>query len=243
MVYFNQEPYDIRCEWGLAGVQLLAPISDAVIIVDVFSFTTSVDIAVSRGAQVYPFAWKDERAAEFANSMQAVLAVASRNDPHGFSLAPTSMLRLPRGAKVVLPSPNGATLSLATGSAPTLAGCLRNAPAVAAAAASIGPRVSVIPSGERWPDQSLRPGLEDWIGAGAVIHHLPGTRSPEAEAAEAAFLNARDRLEEVLRGCSSGREAAARGTPEDVRLAAALAVSPAVPRLVDGAYQDASMLR
>ena len=34
---FNQCEFDIRCEWGENGVHQLAPISDAVIIVDVLS--------------------------------------------------------------------------------------------------------------------------------------------------------------------------------------------------------------
>ena len=38
---FDQTEYDIRCEWGPQGIAQLAPDSDAVIIVDVMSFTTS----------------------------------------------------------------------------------------------------------------------------------------------------------------------------------------------------------
>ncbi len=42
-------------EWGLAGVEALAPHSDVMIIVDVLSFTTCVDIAIGRGGVVYPY--------------------------------------------------------------------------------------------------------------------------------------------------------------------------------------------
>ena len=52
---FTQSEFDIRLEWGEQGVNLLAPVSDLVIIVDVLSFTTSVEIATSRGAIVYPY--------------------------------------------------------------------------------------------------------------------------------------------------------------------------------------------
>jgi 2-phosphosulfolactate phosphatase len=54
MIY-DQSEFEIRCEWGLHGIKMLSPISDVVVIVDVFSFTTSVEIATSRGALVYPY--------------------------------------------------------------------------------------------------------------------------------------------------------------------------------------------
>lgn len=238
-MYYAQSEYRIRCEWGIEGIQQLAPDSDAFIIVDVFSFSTCVDIALSRGARVFPYAWRDDRSAAYAESIGAVLAAGSRSDPQHYSLAPSSMLRLPPDARVVLPSPNGSTLSLATGSTPTFTACLRNAKAVAKAALKAGSRISVIPSGERWKDDSLRPALEDQIGAGAIVHELTGDRSPEAEAAEAVFLRFRDDLFNTLAACSSGKEAAARGSVEDVRLAAALNASAIVPRLVNGAYQHA----
>jgi 2-phosphosulfolactate phosphatase len=235
-MYFDQSEYEIRMEWGLEGVRLLAPICDAVVIIDVISFTTSVDLALDRALQVFPCCWKDESALVFAASKGAIAAVGSRSDPQSYSLAPSSMLRLPKGARVVLPSPNGATLSLATGSTPTFCACLRNAPAVAGAASALGPRIGVIAAGERWPDGSLRPALEDQLGAGALIHHLPGLHSPEAQAAEAVFLRFREDLLAALLGCSSGKEAAARGSRLDVELAAQWDSSQAAPRLLDGAY-------
>jgi 2-phosphosulfolactate phosphatase len=247
-MYYDQSEFPIRCEWGLEAVKRLGPVSDVVVIVDVISFTSCVDVAVSRGARVYPYRWRDERSFEFARSLGAILAISSRTDPNGFSLSPCSMLRLPPGAAVVLPSPNGATLSLATGSTTTFAGCLRNASAVAeataavaavastAAAASGSQRITVIPAGERWEDGSLRPALEDWLGAGAVLYYLPGRRSPEAEAAVAAFLRFRENLYDTLITCPSGKEAIDHGSIEDVRLAADLNSSQAAPRLIDGAY-------
>jgi 2-phosphosulfolactate phosphatase len=45
-MFFNQQAFMIRCEWGTCGVAQLAPESDAVVIVDVLSFTTCVEIAV-----------------------------------------------------------------------------------------------------------------------------------------------------------------------------------------------------
>ena len=45
---FDQREFDIRCEWGEQGVARLAPISDAVIIVDIMSFSTCVTDEKSR---------------------------------------------------------------------------------------------------------------------------------------------------------------------------------------------------
>ncbi len=235
-MHFDQGSYDIRCEWGLEGIRALGRGSRAIVIVDVFSFTTAVDIAVVNGAAVYPFAGPREEAEAFAREKGAILAASRRGEQGMFSLSPSSLLRLPTGASVVLPSPNGSTLSLATGDTPTFAACLRNARAVARAAMGVGLPVSVIPAGERWQDGSLRPGLEDLLGTGAVIHELEGTRSPEAEAAEGVFLRFMGRIGKALERCGSGKEVEERRGPEDVRLAGELNVSGLAPRLVEGRY-------
>jgi 2-phosphosulfolactate phosphatase len=195
-----------------------------------------VDIAVSRGATVYPYRWRDQRAHDYATSLNAVLAEHDRGA--GFSLSPASLLTIPATTRLVLPSPNGATLSFATGTTPTLAGCFRNAEAVAHAARRLGRRIGVVPAGERWPDGSLRPAIEDWLGAGAIIHHLAGTRSAEALLAEQAFLQAAHDLPTFLKGCLSGQELIERGFTQDVALAAALNSSGAAPLLQDGTYRD-----
>src|SRR5262249_30252535 len=111
---FDQSGFDVRCEWGENGVQHLAPDADVVVILDVLSFSTCVDIANSRGAIVFPYRWKDESAAAFAASVNAELAgVRRRGD--GYSLSPASLSDIPSGTRLALPSPNGSALSLATG--------------------------------------------------------------------------------------------------------------------------------
>ena len=234
----DQAEFDIRCEWGQQGVDRLAPSSDVVIIVDILSFSTCVDIAVGRGARVFPYRWHDPSAARFAASIGAELAGGRRGET-GYSLSPASLLAIPPGTRLLLPSHNGATLTFGSGATPTLSGCFRNSRAVAAAAQRYGRRIAVIPAAERWDDGSLRPAVEDWLGAGAIVSHLTGMRSPEARAAVAAYHHARANLAELLKHCRSGQELLARGFEQDVLLAAALDVSTCVPTLVDGAYVHA----
>jgi 2-phosphosulfolactate phosphatase len=230
-MFFDQQEFDIRCEWGERGVATLAPISDIVIIVDVLSFSTSVDIAVHQGAVVFPYRWNDDTAAEFAVSVNAELADPKRT--HGrFSLSPQSLMHIQPGTRIVLPSPNGATLTLTAAPTPVLVGCLRNAQAVAVAAKKYGSKIAVIPAGERWRDDlSLRPSFEDLIGAGAIISYLGSTHSPEAVSAIAAFQAAKPRLSEYLCQCSSGKELIERGFSEDVSLASQLNASDCAPIL------------
>jgi 2-phosphosulfolactate phosphatase len=230
MAFYDQSGFSIRCEWGLRGLEALLPTSDVVIIVDVFTFSTAVDVAVARGAHVYPFRAQDETAAQFAKSVGAHLADPNRT-PHNWSLCPGSLAMIPRATRLVLPSPNGSTLSLACDGVPTFAGSIRNSQAIAAAAQNVGARVSVIAAGERWPDGTIRPALEDWIGAGAIIANLDGSRSPEAESAEATFLNAQCDLLKVLQQSSSGRELIERGFGKDVECASALNHSSVAPLL------------
>jgi 2-phosphosulfolactate phosphatase len=146
-------------------------------------------------------------------------------------VSPASFLTAPSGLRCVLPSPNGAALTIrAAVTAPVvLAGCLRNATAIARHASRLGETFNVCPAGERWPDGSLRPAIEDWLGAGAILRHLPGSKSSEALAAIAAFEHARSTLGEIVAQSSSGRELVERGFVEDVQLAVALDVSPHVP--------------
>ena len=237
-MYYDQSEFAVRCEWGLRGVEILAPISDVVVIVDVLSFTTCVDVAVSRGATVYPYHFKDDRAKDYASAKDALLA-GSRTDPESkYSLSPVSLLEIPPGARIVLPSPNGSTLTLATGHTPTLAGCLRNCRAVAQCARQLGENIAVIPCGERWEDHSLRPAIEDLIGAGAIIHFLDGEKSPEAQVAQTAFEQTSDDLDRVIFASSSGKELSTRGFAKDVEHAVQLDVSQSAPLLQNEAYTD-----
>jgi 2-phosphosulfolactate phosphatase len=239
---FVQAGFDARVEWGEDGVRSLAPEVHALVIVDVLSFTTAVDVATSRGASVLPYPYRDSSAEAFAAEQNAVLAV-SRYDVSAqrpYSLSPGSLARIPRGTRLVLPSPNGSRLSkLAAGDHLIVAGCLRNADAVAAWARSVSP-VGVIAAGELRRDGGLRFAIEDLVGAGAILSHFPtDQRSPEANVAVAAFESVAGKLPRVLAECASGRELAGVRFADDVRVAAELDVSATVPVLIQGGTFEA----
>lgn len=236
----TQKPMpEIVCEWGLQGIEAWRDTASVFVIVDVLSFSTSVSVATERGATIIPFPYGDTAAASAEADRQSAVVAMPRTAGGGqLSLSPTSLRRVEAGLRILLPSPNGSRLSLATGSVPTISGCLRNAPAVAdmAAALSYDGLIAVIASGERWNDQTLRPAIEDWFGAGAVIAALNGTANAEATSAADAYLSAAARLPDLIRNSRSGRELIGWGYAEDVDIALELGASRAVPIMQDGAY-------
>ena len=232
-------------EWGLAGVEALHTRVAVLVIVDVLSFCTAVDVAVSRGALVEPFGFTDERIARAVAERSGAVLASRRFATEGYSLSPSSLLAIPPRTRLLLPSPNGSRISFAASRTPrrisVLAGCLRNARAVARAARVManGEPVGVIPAGEHWPDGSLRFAVEDLLGAGAILDRLDMACSPEAEVMRDAWRGAERDPGRLLRLSVSGRELVDRGFPGDVDLAAELDVSGSVPVLVDGIFQSA----
>jgi 2-phosphosulfolactate phosphatase len=260
--WHSQDNHLVRLEWGAAGAAFLvryaAERGSAVIavVVDVLSFTTCVSVAADAGTAVLPYRWRDASAEAFAAERGAAVAVprsvAQREG--GISLSPKSIRDAGEIGSVVLPSPNGSTITniLTEAGATVGAASLRNGAAVGRwladrfrSSAGAPPVVVLVPSGERWPDDSLRPAVEDVWGAGAVaaalvesLEHQAGPLllSPEAESALAAFTSVRGRVDEALAMCSSGRELIEQGFAEDVAIAAELDSSTAVPVLRDGAF-------
>ncbi|QCB94824.1 2-phosphosulfolactate phosphatase [Cellulomonas shaoxiangyii] len=238
----DQRPARVRLEWGAGGASALAGVGTLAVVVDVLSFSTAVTVACAGGTVVHPYPLRDPAgAAALAARLGATLA-ARRGDGR-VSLSPASLRGLGPG-RLVLPSPNGATVSLAAAAAGAgvVLGCLRNAAAVGRAAAEhlaadASHDVLVVPAGERWPDGSLRPALEDLLGAGAVVTALVGaagesTTSPEAAAAATLWRSAPDPVDAVRRS-TSGRELVDAGWGDDVRTATALDADACVPRLAD----------
>jgi 2-phosphosulfolactate phosphatase len=222
----------VEVEWGPVGAAVLAARCPVVVVCDVLSFTTAVTIAVNAGARVRPHPWKDESAPDLASRIGALLAGPRGSD---VSLSPVTMRGLARDSVVVLPSPNGAMCALAAAEAgaTVLAGCLRNAFAVARWCESRGADVGLVAAGEQWPDGTMRPAYEDWVGAGLIAAQLVGRAelSPEAEAAAST---ARDRR--PLSAVASGAELIAAGFGDDVDIADDADVDDVVPILVDGQF-------
>ena len=222
--------FDLYCEWGRHAVERYSGLFEVTVIVDVLSFSTCVDISVSLGAAVFP--WPQTKLGADALAERIGGRAVGLRGTESLSLSPASMTTLKRGERAVLPSPNGAALTLLSRSPTTIAACLRNAKAVADWISRRGARVLIVPSGEAWPDGRLRPALEDWLGAGAIVSGLADrVICPEAGAAATAFRAASVDMRGSLLRCYSGRELVMRGYSADVDLAAELNVSCEVPIL------------
>ncbi|MDN5795145.1 MAG: 2-phosphosulfolactate phosphatase [Intrasporangium sp.] len=264
--WHSQDNHPVRLEWGPVGAGFLVGYAAArtsaviAVVVDVLSFTTCVSVAADVGTTVLPYRWGDQSAAAFASSRGAALAVPRSIAPRagGISLSPRSIREAGAVGSLVLPSPNGATtaLALADAGATVVAASLRNATAVGRwvahrfRASAAPPALVLVPAGERWPDGSLRPAVEDAWGAGGVAAALldslghqagPLLLSPEVGLALAGFTSVRDRVDEALAMCSSGRELIEQGYAEDVAVAAELDSSTTVPVLTEGAFTSAGL--
>ncbi len=249
--FCTQRGFAYRSDWGLDGLEALAPDSAVVVVVDVLRFTSAVCCALESGAVVLPYRWNDSTAASYAAEHAAILA--GRRELGELSLSPTDLLTIEAGTRLVLPSPNGSALAFRArelGVRHVLAGCIRNAAATALAARRLadGGAISVIAAGERWgsADGPLRPAVEDQLGAGAILAALDPSASvskprcsPEAAAARAAFVATRPLLYDTLRDTSSGRELVERGWDDDVATCAAHDVSTTVCQLVGNEFRSA----
>src|SRR3546814_18570991 len=98
-------PIDFGC--GGAGLAALHGRCDVFVVLDVLCFTTSVDVAVARGAEVLPFPIGQYGADVLARADGAILAKPRQEAAGGPSLSPASLPPLPPGPPLVVPSPNG----------------------------------------------------------------------------------------------------------------------------------------
>jgi 2-phosphosulfolactate phosphatase len=228
---FTQDGFGVRLEWGMDGVEALAPHCTVLIIVDVLSFTTSVDLIVGQGARV------------------ALRAPSAQTT--GLK-RPSELKSVQAGTELAFTSPNGGRLcERAAQRTKVMAGCLRNAAAVADRAIDLADRgpIGVIAAGEQWgvnmydrgTSGPIRVALEDYVGAGAVVSALLAEgyspASPEAAFAATSYRTAEPYLAELLGGCGSGLELGEKGLSEDIALAGQVNVSKATPTLVNGVFQ------
>ncbi|MDQ6925244.1 MAG: 2-phosphosulfolactate phosphatase, partial [Candidatus Eremiobacteraeota bacterium] len=242
--YLRQDAYRVRFERGEHGaLGLLSrrpPDVWVAIVVDVLSFSTAVDVAVARGAQIFPSRFKSvAESAQIATMYGALLAVprSERSETSPYTLSPSTLDALPAGSRLVLPSPNGARCVRAAYDCRVpvvLVGCLRNASAVAEFARDAAGKkgvIAVIAAGERWSDGTLRPSVEDDLGAGAILAalDLDAALAPEARFAATAFRALGDAMGGAVRDSVSGRELTVAGYSDDVARALQAEVSATVP--------------
>ncbi len=249
---YDQSGTEARFDWGPDGARELGRDSRVVIVVDILSFSTAIDVAVSHGAAVYPCQFAHGEAKALALRLGGIETAPrkSTTSDRPFSLSPATMALARPGMKIVVASPNGAQVSLAAAesNATVMAGCFRNASAVARAALAIGTPIAVIAAGERWfSTNALRPSFEDQVGAGAILAALAVlgalTMSPEARVAMSAFRAVESDLESALAECASGRELIARDFRQDVSWAAEREVSATAPIMRGSAFVDLNNAR
>lgn len=241
---FNQYSHRVRFDWGWRGAREAAARGDAIVVVDVLRFSTTVATAAQHGAAVYPCPL-DGDAAAIASRHGAVVAGRSWGDAARFSLSPSTFVDAPVGTRVVLSSLNGAMCAVAAVQAQhVFAGALVNASAVAGAVRVLldttALTVTVLACGERWQqaleDGALRFAVEDYLGAGAILSRVVRDLSPEAEVCAAAYSGAGARVAAIIDDCGSARELHARGLDADVRDASTVDAYDVVPVLRDTCF-------
>jgi 2-phosphosulfolactate phosphatase len=234
--FFEQAEYRIRFERGERGLRAIIRDCTVVVIVDVLSFSTAADVAVTAGARVFATPYSTD-VREVAERHNAIYAVARGEETKGrpYSLSPDTLLTVPPDSQLVLPCMDGATLiatSQEGGSRWIMTGCLRNASAAAAFINKhfASDNIAIVAAGERWPNFTLRPALEDDLAAGAILSQLDLTdASPEAKSVAGAFLAMSNNLADAVRTSVSGRELIELGYPHDVESAVQYGVSRTVP--------------
>ncbi|MDN4072221.1 2-phosphosulfolactate phosphatase [Fictibacillus terranigra] len=244
MSVFHQQNYQCKTEWGVRGAREAAERGDIIVVVDILSFSSTVVTALSYGAKIFPYPPPiNEEAKKYAEEVGAELlsgrAEALKWGTH--SLSPASFSLHDQEKKFVMCSLNGAACIWAARKVPALLiGCLRNASAAAEKAEQLqkqsGAEITVVACGERWEnpkeaENNIRPGIEDYLGAGAILSKLNGSKSPEAQVCIGAYLYQKENIKEIIWNCGSGLELRERGFSEDVEHCTKLDELDLVPQL------------
>lgn len=236
----------VHVEWGAVGAALAAARGDVVVAVDVFSFSTTLSIAVSRdftclvysGAEIEALGGPAAAAIRLGTKP---ICRGRRAGPGEVSLSPSSLRSAEPGQRVVFTSLNGASVVAAASKAPALLiGGLRNATSAAQLTARLvgttrAGRVTVVACAEHWSSvenaTGLRPCIEDWAGAGllcARLGELGFSLSAEARMA-AAVWDREAAVLDALADCISARELRAGGYVSDIELALQVDADDKVP--------------
>lgn len=195
--WYLQQEYGVRFEWGAGGAERVAGGVGCLVVVDVLSFSTSVNVAVEAGTRVHPYAWRDETASVFARDNAAELAVGRRvvTAASPWSLSPPRSGG-PRSPRLVLPRPTDPPSPRRRAARPwSRAVCATRRPSADGWRSMVtepwnGPRRDR--RGRALAGRQPAAGSGGPDGAGAVIAALQaaggaGPLSPEAAAARTAF--------------------------------------------------------
>lgn len=205
---FDQRRYQVRHEWGAAGLARLAP-ADVVVVVDVLRFSTTVTDAADRGERV-PL---DESAHEVSINGAAVAAAAAAS-----------------GGVVLLGSLRNARAVAEAVSAEQRRRGDRTSVAVIAAGELSG-RETGAALRFAVEDQLGAGAVVDALGALGIDH-----TSPDAAAACEAFRGLRGAVRHLLTASGSGQELLELGRRDEVVAAAEIDAVSVVPVLRDGAF-------
>lgn len=203
---FDQSRYQVRFDWGIAGVDRIAP-ADVMVVVDVLRFSSTVASRVATGA---PVALDD---AAFAVSLNG---------------APVAAHAAAGGSLVFL----GGVCNARAVAAAILDEQQRRGARTSVAVIAAGERDGADgPLRFAVEDQLGAGAIIDALGVLGVDH-----TSPEAAATGEAFRGLRPALRHLLTASGSGQELLARGLRDEVLAASELDALAAVPVLRDGVF-------
>ncbi|MDE0545289.1 2-phosphosulfolactate phosphatase [Microbacterium sp. C7(2022)] len=224
---FDQSTYQVRFDWGLSGLERLAP-ADIVVVVDVLNFSTHVIAEFESGREVVP----DAATAAPGFDGAPIAALAGRSDG-------TVLLATHRNCGAVarevmrVQTERGTRTSvavIAAGERDGLDDALVERDGLEAAAGAFAHGQS----------GAVRFAVEDFLGAGAVIAALGDLGidhcSPEAVAAAEAHRALRGATRHLLSASGTGRQLAAAGQGHALAAALAAGESAVVPRLRAGTF-------
>ena len=252
----RQSAYPVRFEWGPTGAAATAGARRTPWWSTCCRSPRPCAWASSAGSPCIPLPGRTRRAAGVRRTRVGATLAIGRHEARrlggGPSLSPASIVAAEGVvSRLVLPSPErlrrsppplgGGQVAAADGGRglPAQPTAVARHPVIGAPRS--GCAITVIAAGERWPDGSLRPAVEDLWGAGAVLAALVDLGvdglSPEAARRGGGVPRRRaDDLAAAVNACASGRELVDGGFADDVAIASELDVADRVPVLADGAF-------